>query len=383
MSIFEVRHQHRAQQIVQRALAGGRLPHAYLFHGPDGIGKEMLAERLARILLCENPVHPPTPPIEELAGFDGPLLDACGWCQDCILAQARTHPDIHLIYNELHKLHPDPMVRNRKGLGLTVDVIRHFVINAVGTKPLRGRAKVFIIRQADRITAGAQNALLKTLEEPPGTTYLILLVTNLDRLLPTTRSRCQAVPFGPLPIEFVTATLQEVVPDITPELAGLYAAIAQGSLGTAQRYCQDSLDAYNAKIIDTLGRLGSASVPPIAKQWLKDAETLGAQFRNRDKGISDTEALRRGLKTLFCLAATWFGDVLRVSVGAQQSLTNTAQARQMTGAGVGARQAASAIKAVVDAERHLERNVSTQLVVEGLLIRLARLVPVAPNPDNS
>lgn len=375
MSIFDVRYQSRAQKIVQRALASGRLPHAYLFHGPDGVGKEMLAERLARILLCAEPVHPNQAP-DELAGFDGAAMqDACGECQDCVLARAGTHPDLHLIYRELHKHHPEPAVRNRKGLDLGVDVIRHFVIDAVGTKPSRGRAKVFIVREADRITSAAQNALLKTLEEPPATTFLILLSASLDKLLATTRSRCQPVPFGPLPVDFVSARLAELLTDLTPAQAASYAAIAQGSLGVAKRFGEDGLESYNARVIETLSRLGVTPVTQIAKQWLDDAKTLGAKFRSREKEISETEAKRRGLRTLFCLVATWFGDLLRISVDDAENVVNTGYSAQLAEVGLAPQQTAKAIQAVVDAERHLERNASTQLAVEALVARLAHIAP--------
>ncbi len=376
MSIFEVRRQPRAHRIIQRALSSGRLPHAYVFHGPDGVGKELMADRLARILLCEGPIRPTEPP-EELGGYTGPLCDACGRCQDCVLTRAGTHPDLHLIHRELHRYHPDPTVRNRKGLELTVDVIRHFVIAAVGTKPARGRAKVFVIREADRITHQAQNALLKTLEEPPAATFLVLLAAGLDKLLPTTKSRCQSVPFGPLPTEFVAAKLSELVTGISPEDARSYAAMAQGSLGMAQRYCQDGLESYNERVIETLGRLGVVSVPRIAKQWLDDAKALGTEYRNRDKDISDTEAQRRGLKAIFSLVAAWFSDLLHVSAGGGEAVVNTGHVRRLAAAGVGPRQAALAIRAAVDAERHLERNASTQLTVEALVIRLARIAPAA------
>jgi len=375
VSVFDVHHQPRAQRIVQHALSSGRLPHAYLFHGPDGVGKEMMADRLAGILLCARPVHPQGSPIEELAGFDGALCDACGECQDCVLVRAGTHPDLHLIYRELHKHHPESKVRSRKGLDLSVDVVRHFVIDAVGTKPARGRAKVFVIRQADRITPAAQNALLKTLEEPPPTTFLILLSASLDKLLATTKSRCQPVPFVPLPTDFVAAKLAELIPDISPELAGSYAAIAQGSLGTALCACQDGLDSYNAKIIEALGHLGTAPVTKIAGDWLDDAKALGVQFGVREKGISDTEAQRRGLRALFLLLATWFSDLLRISVGCETDVVNSGYAGRLAAAGVSADQAALAIRAIADAERNLDRNASTQLIVEALVTRLSRIAP--------
>lgn len=374
MSIFEVRHQPRAHRLVQRALESGRLPHAYLFHGPDGVGKEMMAERLARILLCERPVRLERPTVEELAGFDGPLRDACGRCRDCVLTCAGTHPDLHVVHRHLHVHHPEARVRNLKGLELPVDVIRYFVIDAAGTKPAQGRAKVFIIREADRITDGAQNALLKTLEEPPAKTFLILVASGLDKLLATTKSRCQPVPFVALPSEFVAARLTELVEGLAPERAAAYAALAQGSLGAALQYCRDDLESYHARVANSLGELGAKSATQIAKQWLEEGKALAARFLEREKQISETEAQRRGLKALFALVAASFTAVLHGAVEGDGPVTAPAPAGLLASSRFGAEQAAQAIRAVVDAERHLDRNAAVQLAVETLVIRLSRLV---------
>ena len=100
---------------------------------------------------------------------DSSWHDACNQCEACHLALADTHPDIHIIHRQLIKYHDDSTVRNRKGLDLGVDVIRQFVIDAAAIKPAMGQRKIFIIREADLLTTSAQNALLKTIEEPPPT----------------------------------------------------------------------------------------------------------------------------------------------------------------------------------------------------------------------
>ncbi|MFQ6049176.1 MAG: hypothetical protein ACE5K7_07415, partial [Phycisphaerae bacterium] len=167
MSIFDVKHQQRAQELIQRGLASGRMPHAYIFCGPSGVGKEMMAVRLAGVLLCSQPRVVDRP--QGRAGLAGASRwrDACGQCRDCRLMQAGAHPDLHLISKELHSYHPDPEVRRLKGLELSVQVIRQFLIRPAAERSSLGRAKVFIVLQADRMSQAAQNALLKTLEEPP------------------------------------------------------------------------------------------------------------------------------------------------------------------------------------------------------------------------
>ena len=192
MSLLEVKHQVRAVKTIQQALLVDRLPHAYVFHGPHGVGTEMLALGLAEVLLCSKPIHQPVEAVDqEAVGLDELHL-GCGACEDCRAVAAQTHPDLHLIHRHLNRDHPDPVVRKRKALEIGVEVVRHFVIEKVGLTSQRGLGKLFIIREADQITPHAQNAMLKTLEEPPSDSYLFLLTRSADALLPTTRSRWAA-----------------------------------------------------------------------------------------------------------------------------------------------------------------------------------------------
>jgi len=239
MLFSDVLHQDDAQNRLQRALHSGRLPHAYIFGGPDGVGKEMLATRLAALLLCERPQLRESPQeLQTAENADGAVptrREPCGHCTDCELLIAGTHPDLHHIYRMLNKHHPDSKVQKRKAGDLRVDVVRHFLIGCIGVHPSRGRAKVFIVREAERLSSGAQNAMLKTLEEPPEHSFLILLATTPDALLATTNSRCQHVAFRCLPAEFVAEQLR-IQHNATPEAASFLAELSQGSLGLASRY---------------------------------------------------------------------------------------------------------------------------------------------------
>lgn len=360
MSIFEVQHQSAALRRIQEALSRDRVPHAYLFHGPEGVGKETLARGLAQLLLCSTPTE------RELGIGDAEAVglkrvrEGCGRCEECRLVAAETHPDFHLIYRQLYRDHPDADVRKRMGMELVVDVVRHFVIDKVGLTPLHGRAKVFVIRSADDMNAQAQNALLKTLEEPPPTTFIILLVSALDRMLPTTRSRCQIVRFGALPQNFVRDRLHELRPTFSVERCEWYARSGEGSLGRALEYADDELFELNLRLAEGLKRLRDPRSDGLFKVWTDEASALGERYQKRDREITDAEATRRGLATVFQLAARWYADELR----------NNAHTAPFAGAEC----VAAAINRLAEAERQLDLNVNTQLIVETLVGDLAGAV---------
>ncbi len=339
MSLSDVRHQPRAHRLIQHAITGRRFPHAYIFAGPEGVGRELFANRLAKLLVCESP-----------------QTDACNQCKSCRLCASDNHPDVHPIYRELVKSHPDPTVRNRMGLDLSIDVIRTFVIDRVGHKPVMGRAKVFIVREADMMSRSAQNALLKTLEEPPATTFLILIAQSVDTLLPTTRSRCQILPFGLLPSDFVTEQLQDRVADLSADDANWYAELATGSLGLALQFVEQDLQSHRHSVTEIIEGINSTAPTALAKKFVGQAKSLGEDLRKREKNISDTEAQRRGLRTLFLLLATHFRSGFRRSNDSQASY----------------RPVTDSIHAIRTAESQLKLNTNVTLTVESLLIQLGR-----------
>jgi DNA polymerase-3 subunit delta' len=375
MSLVEVKHQGHAQGMIQRAMAAGRLPHAYLFHGPDGVGKEMLARRLAQRLLCSQPGKIKVTPSEREAVDLDRLSDGCGRCEDCRAVQAGTHPDLHLIHRHLNRDHPDPVIRKRKGLDISIEVVRYFLIDKAGLTSLRGRAKVFVVREADRITPPAQNALLKTLEEPPPDTYLVLLVESLDRMLPTTVSRCQAVRFDPLPAQFVMDRLGELAPNLPKSQVRWHAGISAGSLGAALEQIEEGLFELNERLIQDLARFLAKDDALTSQGLLDEAKALGALYRKRDPDISDTEAARRAVRTMLKLIACWYADIVRVAGGRKEDVINTSSGSVVAKAAaqIGAEPAANAVQRIAQAERQLAQNVNTQLLLDALLIDLARL----------
>src|SRR5262245_5894502 len=167
-------------QNLRAAAAGGRLAHAYAFVGPSGIGKRSFALEVAACLLCKNRTDA--------------QLEACGECASCQQVAVGTHPDLFAVgllkgKRELllEQFIGDKESRGKAGLWYDGSL-----------KPMAGRRRVAIIDDAETLNDESANALLKTLEEPPPNSVLVLLATSADLLLPTIRSRCQVVAFQPL-----------------------------------------------------------------------------------------------------------------------------------------------------------------------------------------
>jgi DNA polymerase-3 subunit delta' len=170
VALEKIEGQPRAVELLRRALAGGRLAHAYAFVGPAGSGRMTTALAFAQALLCP-------------AG-------GCGTCRVCALAAARQHPDLHLIL-------PTPPEKNPRGpRAIRIDAVRELERQAA-LMPARASRKVFVIDEAERLTGETPQALLKTLEEPPDRTVIILILPGVRTLPATVLSRCQIVRFQP------------------------------------------------------------------------------------------------------------------------------------------------------------------------------------------
>ena len=379
MSLAEVQHQPTAQGRLQRALRGARTPHAYVFHGPEGVGKEMLARAFAGVLLCPSPRERcgAGDGVEgTFEGVDGKFIDACGECEDCALVSSGNHPDFHSVYRELIKYHPDPAVRNRKALDLGVDVIREFLIGTAGRRPVRGRAKVYVVREAERMNVSAQNALLKTLEEPPPNTYIILLSGSAERLLPTTRSRSQLVPFGPLPVEFVRRRLLASYAELSEAEARFLAAVSEGRLGPALAAAADGLHHIKKPLLEATAGLQPGRALAWAKKVTEAGQILADSMSTRRSQASEVDLKRRALGLLLSALAYAFDDALRAHL---QNTKGPAHADQVDEIHrltrrLDAERAASAVQRMASAETHLNRNVNVALSLEGLAAELIGLL---------
>lgn len=193
------------KQIVQHldsAMKLNKVSHAYIFSGEKGSGKKLLASTFAQALQCEVPGGTP-----------------CGECKSCKQAESGNHPDIIRVVHE-------------KPNSIGVEEVRHQLVNDVQIKPYSSKYKIYIIPDAEKLTTQAQNAILKTIEEPPAYAVIMLLTTNGQALLPTILSRCVMLSMKPVPDAQVKEYLMEHV-ELPDYQADICVAFAQGNIGKA------------------------------------------------------------------------------------------------------------------------------------------------------
>jgi len=248
-------------EALKNAVAGGRISHAYLFAGDPGSGKKFLATTFAAALECEGEGERP-----------------CMKCRSCRKALSRNHPDISLLVPEK----PDV---------ISVGEIRELTAQAA-VKPYEGKYKIFIINDAEKMNQQAQNALLKTLEEPPAYMVLMLLANRPEQLLPTIASRCVRLDVETVPDDEIKAYLMGEM-DMTGDEADVAAAFAQGNVGRAKAIAEDGSFAEMAK--------GTVAVVSAAKEY-----TVKQMLDAAEELAPDKESLR----SLFNVMLLWFRDVL-------------------------------------------------------------------------
>jgi DNA polymerase-3 subunit delta' len=221
----------------RRAVARGRLASTFLFVGPPGVGKRTFAIKLAQTLLCSE------------RAVDH--FEACGQCDSCRQAELGTHPDLHLVQKLadksgliLEQFIGDRETRSKAGL-----------CHDIAMKPHRGNRRVAIIDDADTLGAETANCLLKTLEEPPPRSVMILIGTSAAKQLPTIRSRCQIVRFQPLEAEDVSRLLQEKGLVADAQEAQRLARLSDGSLQQALEMADASLEEFRAWLFERLSDL--------------------------------------------------------------------------------------------------------------------------------
>lgn len=329
-----LRAQDAAAETIRRALRTGRVHHAYLFDGPDGVGKELAAFGLAQALVCASPT---------------PSREACGVCSACLRAPpdpetrrsglfpasgVPRHPDVVVLERGLY----EPAQLGRRSpetQDLSIDQVRTLVLSHAAYAPHEGRARVFVVRRAEELSTSAANALLKTLEEPIDKMHFVLLTSQPDALLPTILSRVQRVRFAPLPESVVIELL--VARGIAREVAERVAPLADGSMEIALSLCDEEATAAREAFV-------KAALDAIA------TPTLGATLDLGEREKRDKVALRTNLLALAARLA--------------ELAKSPAETREP------AERFAERYAHVLQALRDLEANASPQLTIESLFVRM-------------
>lgn len=311
----------RQKNILRRALASGRLAHAYLFAGPDGVGKRLMAIALARVLFCAHGT-------------------GCGECTACRKLDHRNHPDLHV-------LEPD-------GSSIKIEQVRALQRD-LSLRPLEASRKLCLIEDADTMTVAAANALLKTLEEPRGDTVLLLLSSQPQRLLETIRSRCQLLLFSRQPLELLRDNLSQQL-GVADAEAHVLAALSEGSFKKAfgkdrQLYLEE-----RRRLLKTLTALSAGSI----LQILEFAEQLAGDKATLPDILEIFQAFYRDV--LFTLHGRDASELVNLDLCEKvQRMADREDVPSVL----------AKLDALGGARRQLERNLNPQLVMEVLLLRLA------------
>jgi DNA polymerase-3 subunit delta' len=271
MSFSDIRGQDKPIQILQEHIEHTRLAGSYLFAGEDGIGKKLVAKTLAKALNCENET-----------------LDSCDRCISCLKIEKGEHPDVHIIDAST------PLISNDEKDTKDSDAIRIGHIRQlqreINLKPYEGRKKVFIIDEAHHLTAAASNAFLKTLEESPGESLIILVSSKPALLFKTIISRCKMLKFHSLP----RTKLEEILKKdylLDSSLAHFLAYFCEGKLGRALKLKDMDILREKNRIIDGLALARKSGVESLL--------------------VDDRSQLRSYLNIL----AGWFRDIYFLKIG--------------------------------------------------------------------
>jgi DNA polymerase III subunit delta' len=327
-----------ALALLSRAVGAGTLPPSLIFAGPEGVGKRTAAIAAAQALNCRTPAAP---------GEHLPY-DACGECATCRRIARGVHPDVTLI---------EP---GDSG-SIKIDTVRE-EIRKTAFKPFEGRRRVIVFDQAECLGADAQNALLKTLEEPPAGSVLILVTAQPNHLLPTVRSRCPVVRFAPLPPGDVAAWLirEHGVPDAQ---ALAVAAVSRGSLSVARQTAEAGLEDVRAAAERALLVVAGARDPRARLDATSDivGKGKGSGARERESLAAHLHALASLLRDLGALAAGSTAAVVNVDLA--PSLARLAPAFDIE-------RTLRAFAAIDRALGALDRNASPKIVADWVVLQI-------------
>jgi DNA polymerase III subunit delta' len=363
-------HQPQARLALESALRGDGLTHAYLFHGPPGTGKRAVARAFAAALIAEGSPEPADAERRVLAGV---------------------HPDI-------------TWVEPRGAHDVLVDDVRTQVVRQAALRPFESRRRVFVIAEADRMNDEAQNALLKTLEEPASFAHLVLVSSASGRLLPTIVSRLQSVRFGPVPAARIAELLEAGGVEArtalacarlaggnidrarylsSPEGAEQRAEAEQAARSTLQRVddAQWVIAEPWRSLLDRAAKAGAvaeAAVKDALAERIENEPKRGRQGFVREFELQARRARRRdqtaSLDLSLELVSLWFRDLVAVASGREAQVFNLDRAEELAADARGRdpERLIDCLELSEDTRRRLERNVLEDLALEALFNRLRR-----------
>jgi len=314
----------RIKKLLQRAVTEGRVSQSLMMAGPRGVGKYQFAVALAQALNCERVT-------------DG---DACGDCVPCRKVRAGEHADVQTVVND--------------GQFIKIEQMRGMLRDAQ-FKPYEGRHRVCIIDEADRMNAPSANSILKTLEEPPASTLIVLVTAKPYGLPETIRSRCQMLSFSPLAADEIEAQLRLKL-GATAEEARLRAQLSRGSIGRAMEIDPDEYREMRGRVLEILETLATSRD---TAKLLGEAEYLGRRL--------EKDEFEAHLDTLMVLLA----DVFYLKLGREKnSIGNADVADQLTrvAQSVSVEQIADWASQIEEIFEGLTRNVNRQLAMDAMLI---------------
>ena len=352
IGLDRVQGQSRAISVLQQSMQSGRLHHAWIFHGPEGVGKFTAAVSWAAMLL-----DPSTAP-----DLHGNLRhDPDSNIQQLI--RAGTHPDLFVIRKELTPFSENAKIRGNKQRNIPKDILVEYLVKPASLAPSINEGsiagKVFIIDEAELVGSVGQNSILKTLEEPGPGTLIILVTSSEDRLLPTIRSRCQRVSFTPLDDDAMRRWIGTQGFDLDPESHHWYTRYAGGSPGRFAAAVESDLYSWHRQIDPMLSRamrgehpaeLGavmSGLIDSWAADWVKVGDKLG---ENRSKEAANQKAASMMLSLIAQQAHAGLTDPHRSGVSLQT------------------------IDSVTRANEELRTNVSFKMVMEHLVAGISERV---------
>ena len=322
MPFHNIRGQQHALEYLRRSLQNQRIAHAFLFTGPEGVGKRTTALALAQALNCQETEN----------------QDACGLCNTCRRIEKGVHPDVHEIV-------PD-------GQSIKIEQIRDSIHREAMLKPLEGKNKIYLLDPAEALTLEAANSLLKLLEEPPAKVVLILITTQPFALLTTIRSRCQEIRFQAVARQVLAQWLEARLSCAQAQAVTL-AMLSGGRPAEALRLADEEQKALRAQVLQIAQKTKEL-------EWEVCAQQVGE--------------LRAELPEILMFLLTWYRDLLVLVQGGEKALIINQdywEALQQAAVRETAEGLQEKYRSVLQAVEQLKRNINVQLLLENLFSRLA------------